>query len=71
MSTDITNDTMTVTVSRLLTGPHRQVAILLVGHLRGNEPYSVALEVTHEMLSILRTEVQKAESYLSRQNAVV
>jgi len=43
----------------------------LVGHLRGNEPYSVALEVTHEMLSILRTEVQKAESYLSRQNAVV
>jgi hypothetical protein len=44
---------------------------LLVGHRRANEPYSVALEVTYEMLNILRTEVEKAEKYLSVPTGIV
>jgi len=58
-------DTVTLTTSQLLTYPDAPPAILLVGHRHANEPYSVALEVTNETLNILRSEVSKAERYLS------
>lgn len=64
-SSEGTYDTVTITTSKLLMCPNRPAAILLTGHRRPNEPYSVAFEVTHEMLSILRTEIEKAERYLS------
>jgi hypothetical protein len=71
MSSEGTYDPVTITVSRLLIRPDRRAAILLVGHRRANEPYSVALEVTYEMLNILRTEVEKAEKYLSVPTGIV
>ena len=58
-------DIVALTGSHLLTFPERRAAIVLLGHHPGNEPYSVTLEVTSEALNILRSEVQKAEKYLS------
>ena len=65
MSSEGAYEIATITGSKLLMRPDRRAAILLVGRRRANEPYSVALEVTNEILIIRRTEVEKAERYVS------
>lgn len=59
-------DTVTVTGSKLLMRPDGRAAILLQGHRRANEPYSVAFEVTVETLPLLRQEIAKAEAFLAQ-----
>lgn len=65
MPNEETLDAVTITGSSLLTPPKHRLAILFVGHRGADEPFSVAFEVTHETLNLLRTEVKKAEQFLS------
>ena len=65
MTSEENYDTLTVTASHLLRRPDKRIAILLVGHRRAHEPYSVAFEVTLETLALLRNEIAKAEVLLS------
>ena len=65
MTSEFDYDIVTVTASKLVRRPDMRVAILLTGHRRANEPYSVAFEVTMETLSLLRNEFAKAEVLLS------
>jgi hypothetical protein len=60
-------DTVTVTGSKVLLRADQRVSILLRGHRRANELYSVAFEVTLETIPHLRAELEKAQAYLSQQ----
>lgn len=57
-------DTVTVTASKVLLRPDGRAAILLTGHRRPTEPYSVAFEVNLQNLAVLRAEIAKAEQFL-------
>ena len=58
-------ETISITGCKLLMLPDHRAAIVFSGHRPSNEQYSVAFEITHELLHILRTEVAKAERCLS------
>lgn len=58
-------DTVTVSRSKILLRPDGRAAILLEGHRRASEPYSVAFEITLETIDVLRAELAKAETFLS------
>jgi hypothetical protein len=59
-------DTVTVLRSKVLLRPDGRAAILLEGHRRANEPYSVAFEVNLYSLAALRLDIAKAETFLAK-----
>lgn len=62
---DADYDTVKVLRSKVLFRPDHRAAILLEGHRRANEPYSVAFEVDMQAIGILRTELDRAAAFLS------
>lgn len=57
-------DTVTVTGSKTILRPDGRAAILLRGHRRATEPYSVAFEVNLQAIGALRADLAKAEQFL-------
>lgn len=68
---EASHNVVTITGSTLVRLAEHRFGILLLGHYSSNQPFSETLEVTHEALSLLRTEVSKAEKCLSMPTGTV